>query len=394
MSDITITPNDVHSFYSQFLQDNKSIEEKTLGLYENTLAISEWMDKVRDIDSQSRKIYLDNSSEVERILKPFAENPELLTPELVDAFLEEITPLVSTDYPDFEITHQMLVSILSYMEKHNYPKLQIMQVENSIALSKITIKQPIQNIANFPGLPAVLKYIDDNTGSEAMVHIQSIVMMLTIKRRIHTFSHSVIVSKLATLIARKLIGSNPLYFDGIGKNPADILGFVNTASLLHDVGKSDIAHIINIQNRALTDQEFALIRKHPEIGGQLLESIPSLSVFADIARGHHKYYDGSAGYPEEFDNLKSDYKNIIDLITVCDSIDAGTDNLGRSYSEAKPFSKILEELNEEKGTRYSPLIVDTITGDEMLIEQIESIISVGRENVYYEIYRQYMQGEM
>lgn len=71
--------------------------------------------------------------------------------------------------------------------------------------------------------------------------------------------------------------------------------------MLHDIGKNGIVPIINTQHRRLTDYEFDLIRMHPETGAKDLASVPDFACYADIAHGHHRTYDGTGGYPDDFD---------------------------------------------------------------------------------------------
>ena len=95
--------------------------------------------------------------------------------------------------------------------------------------------------------------------------------------------------------------------------------------------------IIETQHRPLTDEEFGIIRSHPNRGGQYLSIDEDLARYVDIARGHHKFYNGKGGYPNDFDNTASPERFMIDIITVCDCLDAATDQYGRNYHQARNF---------------------------------------------------------
>lgn len=73
--------------------------------------------------------------------------------------------------------------------------------------------------------------------------------------------------------------------------------------------------IIETQHRPLTDEEFGIIRSHPNRGGQYLSIDEDLARYVDIARGHHKFYNGKGGYPNDFDNTASPERFMIDIIT-------------------------------------------------------------------------------
>ena len=140
-----------------------------------------------------------------------------------------------------------------------------------------------------------------------------------------------------------------------------------------------------MQYRRLIDLEFEAIKLHPISSGEILKQIPTIADFYDIAVGHHKSYDGQKGYPIDFDNLHSPQKLFIDLITICDTLDAATDNLGRNYARTKQFKEVLEELNSEKGSRYSDSIVDLILNDDELQIQLEELLN-SREESYRQVF--------
>ncbi|MEE1464404.1 MAG: hypothetical protein UF734_02105 [Clostridium sp.] len=66
-----------------------------------------------------------------------------------------------------------------------------------------------------------------------------------------------------------------------------------------------------------------------------MNQIPQLKCYHDIAVGHHKSFDDLSGYPKEFHTSQSRQKILIDLISICDSLDAATDYLGRNYAKSK-----------------------------------------------------------
>ena len=144
-----------------------------------------------------------------------------------------------------------------------------------------------------------------------------------------------------------------------------------------------------MQVRKLTDQEFENIKKHPEYGLYGREQYQGLKKYANVILGHHKYYNGQGGYPENFDNQACMDKFAIDLITICDCLDAATDTLGRNYMKGKDVATVLDEMNAGKGVRYSPEIVDFIMDDEDIIKKLVEITSEGRKDTYYEVYHKF-----
>ena len=67
---------------------------------------------------------------------------------------------------------------------------------------------------------------------------------------------------------------------------------------------------------------------------------------------HHCYYNGKGGYPKDVSSCPPEIKGIVDALSVADSLDAATDNIGRCYNLAKPFRTLLGELRAQSGTSW------------------------------------------
>ena len=103
--------------------------------------------------------------------------------------------------------------------------------------------------------------------------------------------------------------------------------------------------------------------------------------------GHQKSYDGRSGYPPEFDNASSPIKIFIDIITICDSLDAATDHLGRNYTTSKDFDTVLGELRAGRDPRYSGALVDLLDEAGELRDKLRVILEDGRRKVYYDVHK-------
>lgn len=250
------------------------------------------------------------------------------------------------------------------------------------------IQQIDQTIYSF--VIPLMKYIEN------VDEVFNMLMEITIFRQIQTAIHSRMVGKSACMILSYVIDDAPDLLIGIpglknGKEikakKESILQFMQQAAMVHDVGKILCTRVINMQYRKITDIEFATIRFHPESSDTILSSIPSMHFYRDMAVGHHKSFDGKFGYPKNFDNLHSKQKLFIDLIRICDSLDAATDTFGRLYAEPKTFVTVLEEFKLLKGTSYSDVLVDFICNHEKLQQELSELMEHGRECVYREMYQ-------
>ena len=122
------------------------------------------------------------------------------------------------------------------------------------------------------------------------------------------------------------------------------------------------------------------------MGATMLKRFSSTAKYADVALGHHKWYDNSRGYPEDFDTRNSPLKTLIDLVQCADCLDAATDTIGRSYSRGKTFDEFCEEIREGSGTHYAPWLYPLLSKPEVR-EDIIFLLTKGRNRNYHDTYQ-------
>ena len=210
-----------------------------------------------------------------------------------------------------------------------------------------------------------------------------------------TYVHSLSVASFATCLTKHLLKKNPALFTGMpGYDTVEdvitgeekILDFVYHAALCHDFGKLTIIDIIMTYGRKLFDSDIELIFEHPSIGAHLLERFERTRPYAEIARGHHRWYNNSDGYPESFDMIRTPYRTVISLITCADCLDAATDDVGRSYKKGITLDKFLSELHAGSGTRYAPYLAELLA-DAAVRTDIENVLAQARDENYREVWR-------
>ena len=124
------------------------------------------------------------------------------------------------------------------------------------------------------------------------------------------------------------------------------------AGLIHDVGKIGINEAILTKPGKLNEKEFAIIKSHSVLGGDILKGIKEFPVFEHVARSHHERYDGT-GYP---DKLKGEEIPLqARIVTVADTFDAMTSD--RSYRKALADDVAIKELITYKSKQFDPQIV-------------------------------------
>ena len=127
------------------------------------------------------------------------------------------------------------------------------------------------------------------------------------------------------------------------------------AGLLHDVGKIRVPEDIINKPGKLTEQEFDIIKIHPDTGYHILKWISGGEKIALGTKYHHERYDGK-GYPHGL--AGENIPEIARILCVADSYDAMASN--RSYRKALPQETVRNEIIRGRGTQFDPAIADVM----------------------------------
>lgn len=131
---------------------------------------------------------------------------------------------------------------------------------------------------------------------------------------------------------------------------------VITAGKLHDIGKIGIRDEILFKRDALTAEEYAIIKLHPENSYRIVKPVDIAGKISEFVLHHHERWDGQGGYPH---NLKEKGIPIgARILAVADTFDALTSN--RPYRIAKDREYALNVILEGRGKQFDPEIVDII----------------------------------
>jgi putative nucleotidyltransferase with HDIG domain len=163
-----------------------------------------------------------------------------------------------------------------------------------------------------------------------------------------TARHSAAVARYARQMARAL---------GMSDHEQEI---VHTAGLLHDIGKFIFPDAILLADTKLTDEQFEIVRKHPEQGAKLVRRIDGYGPIADIIHAHHERIDGR-GYPR---GLPADEIPIAArMISIADTYDVMTSR--DSYRKPVSPAEAIAELRRVSGSQLDGALV------ELFIELVE-----------------------
>ncbi len=129
------------------------------------------------------------------------------------------------------------------------------------------------------------------------------------------------------------------------------ISLLNSAALLHDIGKIGIPESILNKNGPLTDKEFGIIKTHPSVGYSILRPVTAFGGFIEAVKHHHERYDGR-GYPDGIAGEEIPLEARI--ITIADSFDAMTSE--RIYRKAPGLEYAVSEIRKNLGFQFDPRI--------------------------------------
>lgn len=137
----------------------------------------------------------------------------------------------------------------------------------------------------------------------------------------------------------------------MGIRGAELEG-LRTGALLHDIGKLGVPEYVLLKPGRLTDEEYAKIKKHPEIGAAILDPVEFPWPVLPVVKYHHERWDGT-GYPEGLAGDKIPLTARI--LAVADVYDALTSN--RSYRNAMLHEDAVKTIEEGSASHFDPAVV-------------------------------------
>lgn len=191
----------------------------------------------------------------------------------------------------------------------------------------------LQAMSRIRGLNDELRSAYDNTLTALMVALDY--------RDNETQGHSLRVIQYTEQLARGLGIAEPELTD------------IRRGAMLHDVGKIGIPDSILKKPAKLDPEEWAVMRRHPELGWAMLRGIPFLRVPAEVVLSHQERFDGT-GYPR---GLRAEAIPIgARIFAVADTLDAMTSD--RPYREAMTYERTRQEMIDFSGAQFDPLVVE------------------------------------
>jgi HD-GYP domain-containing protein (c-di-GMP phosphodiesterase class II) len=146
---------------------------------------------------------------------------------------------------------------------------------------------------------------------------------------------------------------------------APTLRQVYWGALLHDIGKIGIPDAILLKDGSLSDEEWRVMRTHPDIGYRILAHAPGMAEAAELVRNHEERFDGT-GYPRGLAGKAIPLSARI--FAIVDTLDAMTSD--RPYRRAMPFDSAREVLVRQSGTQFDPETVEVFVAEESTLREM------------------------
>lgn len=182
------------------------------------------------------------------------------------------------------------------------------------------------------------KLLDRKSSHSAIV---SSIMTTLYERSQETKNHAIRLAEISKAIARRF---------NLSQSSLDDLELF---AMLHDIGKVGIDDRILNKPGKLDDDEWKIMKKHPEIGYRIAMSTPDLERIADYILSHHERWDGK-GYPR---GLKGDEIPLpARILAVADTYDAMIED--RVYRKGVHRDEAIEEILRNRGSQFDPEVAD------------------------------------
>lgn len=161
----------------------------------------------------------------------------------------------------------------------------------------------------------------------------------------------------------------------------ELLQFAWDGGMLHDAGALCLYRMQLMSARNWMDEESAMYRCHVAAGVRILERCESTRPFAPVAGGHHVYYDGSGGYPADYDRSGNPVQLVTDMVSIAAYASRVTEQATHDTMPIYTPGEAMEQIRRGAGTMFHPLLSQIWLSME---EELTQYLQNGRREAYLE----------
>ncbi len=214
-------------------------------------------------------------------------------------------------------------------------------------------------------------------------------ILLSLMRRFRSLAYIDLekTSSLMLAFTEHILNADPAFFDDIPfcqeedlfeEKKRKLLQFARECPFFAESGlmKMRIDRISLTRN--MLEREFAIYKLHTLAAFEDLSLRESTRIYADVALGHHLSYNGVSGYPEQYERLKSPYRQMSDLLLLCEA-------LLEEYEG--DFDQLMEKILQREGTDFSPILTAYLNSQD-LMNSLRNILEADETEAYHLLYQQ------
>lgn len=235
--------------------------------------------------------------------------------------------------PNGTLTASMGISVYPYKAKDELELIK--SADDALYRAKFFAKNRVET---YTSILDELNTDIDEKGVEVVTSIKTLISVINAKDR-YTYGHSERVVLYSRLLADKL---------ELSYEDKKLLIY---GAYMHDVGKINVSKDILTKRMPLTDEEWEVLKRHPEDGIEIIKPVKSLEDIIPIILNHHERFDGT-GYPGKIKGEEIPY--LARVLCVVDSFDAMTST--RPYNVKKTYDQAIVELRKYSGSQFDPQI--------------------------------------
>lgn len=172
--------------------------------------------------------------------------------------------------------------------------------------------------------------------------------------------------------------------DEVLSRKAEILQFTFECGMLHDIGVFLFENLITFAARSRLKEEKIMYNYHVNVGKRILSRCRSTEKYAPAALGHHRCYDGSGGYPEEYRREEDPNAQVTDAVSIAAFMVGQMLPKFNDNRAELPVAEAVRQVRLQAGTRFSPALAGFLPA---LGERLESYMQTSVLTAYQEAFR-------